>query len=123
MQENKHVSLLESIIAGKRHCGTFIDNPFSDIDKETIRDTQFFYMIPQDIAFSGVLDLNQLNPVFNSFPILTRNKASFYLLLWVQDFFLDLKIVLAKQSRYYIILSSGVCNDSTRETRHCLSIK
>ncbi|KAA6363067.1 MAG: hypothetical protein EZS28_041407 [Streblomastix strix] len=87
------VSLLDSNIAGKRHCGTFIDNPFNDIDKETTRDTQFFYMIPQNIAFSGVLDLNKLNLVSNSFPILTRNQASFYLQLWVQDFFLDQKIV------------------------------
>ncbi|KAA6393108.1 MAG: hypothetical protein EZS28_011365 [Streblomastix strix] len=87
------VSPLESIIAGKRHCCVFIDIPLSDIDKQAAGNTPFFYLIPYDITFSGVLDLDQLNPIFNSFPVLTRNYASLYLQLWVQDFLQDLKIV------------------------------
>ncbi|KAA6401277.1 MAG: hypothetical protein EZS28_003194 [Streblomastix strix] len=90
------VSPLESIIAGKRHCGIFMDIPLSDIDLQaTVADgqprTPYYFRIPYDIKFSGVLDLNQLNPIFNSFPVLTRNYASLYLQLWVQDFLQDLK--------------------------------
>ncbi|KAA6389099.1 MAG: hypothetical protein EZS28_015374 [Streblomastix strix] len=78
------VSPLENIIAGKRHCGTFLDIPLSDIDRAAAGAIKIFYLIPYDITFSGVLDLNQLNPIFNSFPVLTRNFASLYLQLWVK---------------------------------------
>ncbi|KAA6387678.1 MAG: hypothetical protein EZS28_016794 [Streblomastix strix] len=71
---------LESIIAGKRHCGIFIDISPSDIDEQSAT-TPWYFKIPFDITFSGVLDLNQLNPIFNSFPILTRNYASLFLQL------------------------------------------
>ncbi|KAA6399280.1 MAG: hypothetical protein EZS28_005188 [Streblomastix strix] len=94
------VSPLESIIAGKRHCGVFIDVKLSDIIAKVSAvgpplapATPSYYLIPDDIIFSGVLDLNQLNPIFNSFPVLTRNYASLYLQLWMQDFLQDLKIV------------------------------
>ncbi|KAA6372902.1 MAG: hypothetical protein EZS28_031570 [Streblomastix strix] len=90
------VSPLESIIEGKRHCGVFIYVPLSEIDRQaTIEDlgTPFYYKISNDITFSGVLDLNQLNAIFNSFPILTRNYASLLLQLWIQDFLQDLKVV------------------------------
>ncbi|KAA6393711.1 MAG: hypothetical protein EZS28_010766, partial [Streblomastix strix] len=89
-----NVSPLESIIEGKRHCGVFIDIPLCEIDRQaTIEDlgTPFYYKIPNDITFSGVLDLNQLNPIFNSFPVLTRNYATLHLQLWIQDFLQDLK--------------------------------
>ncbi|KAA6359883.1 MAG: hypothetical protein EZS28_044590, partial [Streblomastix strix] len=91
-----NVSPLESIIEGKRHCGMFIDIPFCEIDREaTIEDlrTPFYYKIPFDITFSGILDLNQLNPIFNSFPVLTHNYATLHLQLWIQDFLQDLKVV------------------------------
>ncbi|KAA6373763.1 MAG: hypothetical protein EZS28_030709, partial [Streblomastix strix] len=55
--------------------------------------TPFYYRIPNDITFSGVLDLNQLNPIFNSFPVRTRNYGTLHLQLWIQDFFQDLKVV------------------------------
>ncbi|KAA6384528.1 MAG: hypothetical protein EZS28_019945 [Streblomastix strix] len=88
------VSPLESIIAGKRHCGVFIDIPLCEIDRAAAAgDTPYFYLIPYDITFSGVLDLNQLNPIFNSFPVLIRNFAPLYVQLWEQDFLQDLKIV------------------------------
>ncbi|KAA6362294.1 MAG: hypothetical protein EZS28_042179, partial [Streblomastix strix] len=87
------VSPLESIIAGKRHCGIFIDIPLSDIDKQCDDATPWYFRIPFDITFSGVLDLNQLNPIFNSFPVLTRNYASIFLQLWIQDYLQDLKVV------------------------------
>ncbi|KAA6364307.1 MAG: hypothetical protein EZS28_040166, partial [Streblomastix strix] len=90
------VSPLESIIIGKRHCGVFIDIPLCEIDRQaTIEDlgTPFYYKIPFDITFSRVLDLNQLNPIFNSFPVLTRNYATLHLSLWIQDFLQDLKVV------------------------------
>ncbi|KAA6364025.1 MAG: hypothetical protein EZS28_040448, partial [Streblomastix strix] len=86
------VSPLESIIAGKRHCGVFIDIPLAAINQGALT-TPFYYLYPSDITFSGVLDLNQLNPIFNSFPVLTRNYASLYLQLWMQDFLQDLKVV------------------------------
>ncbi|KAA6403330.1 MAG: hypothetical protein EZS28_001144 [Streblomastix strix] len=92
------VSPLESIITGKRHCGVFIDIPLCEIDRAAANGTPYFYLIPQDITFSGVLDSNQLNPIFNSFPVLTRNYASLYLQLWVQDFIQDLKIVWLNKS-------------------------
>ncbi|KAA6375783.1 MAG: hypothetical protein EZS28_028690 [Streblomastix strix] len=93
------VSPLESIIAGKRHCGVFIDVKMDDINKKAtaaappLAPKTEYYRIPHDIVFSGVLDLNQLNPIFNSFPVLTRNYASLYLQLWMQDFLQDLKVV------------------------------
>ncbi|KAA6375647.1 MAG: hypothetical protein EZS28_028826 [Streblomastix strix] len=68
------VSPLESIIADKRHCGIFIEVPLSDIDAASATTPQYF-QIPIDITFNGDLDLNQLNPIFNSFPVLTRNYA------------------------------------------------
>ncbi|KAA6396364.1 MAG: hypothetical protein EZS28_008110 [Streblomastix strix] len=48
----RDVSQLESIIAGKRHCGVFIDNPLCDIDNAAAEDTPFFYQILYDITFS-----------------------------------------------------------------------
>ncbi|KAA6380414.1 MAG: hypothetical protein EZS28_024058 [Streblomastix strix] len=96
--EHLNVSPLESIIAGKRHCGVFIDIPLCDIDQAAGGGTPYIYLIPYDITFSGVLDLNQLNPIFNSFQVLTRNYASLYLQLWVQDFLQDLKIVWLNKS-------------------------
>ncbi|KAA6364311.1 MAG: hypothetical protein EZS28_040162, partial [Streblomastix strix] len=84
------VSPLESIAAGKRHCAIFIDIPVAAFYATAGR---FNYQIPYPITFSGVLDFNQLNPIFNSFPVLTRNYASLYLQLWTQDFLQDLKIV------------------------------
>ncbi|KAA6386522.1 MAG: hypothetical protein EZS28_017952 [Streblomastix strix] len=84
------VSPLESITQGKRHCGVFIDIPCSKLNTST---NDYFYKIPEPITFSGALDLNQLNPIFNEFPVLTRNYASLYLQLWMTDFLQDLKIV------------------------------
>ncbi|KAA6379035.1 MAG: hypothetical protein EZS28_025439 [Streblomastix strix] len=83
------VSPLESIVQGKRHCGIFIVIPVSDISVAGA----YNYLIPYDIVFSGVMDINQLNPIFNSFPVLTRNYASLYIQLWLQDFLQDLKVV------------------------------
>ncbi|KAA6390929.1 MAG: hypothetical protein EZS28_013547, partial [Streblomastix strix] len=86
------VSPLESIIAGKRHCGIFIEIPLSEIDEQSAT-TPWYFRIPFDITFSGVLDLNQLNPIFNVFPVLTRNYAQLLLQLWIQDYLQDLKAV------------------------------
>ncbi|KAA6367844.1 MAG: hypothetical protein EZS28_036630 [Streblomastix strix] len=84
------VSPWESITAGKRHCGIFIDMPVNDFCTQA---GIINYKIQYAITFSGVLDLNQLYPIFNLFPVLTRNYASLYLQLWTQDFLQDLKIV------------------------------
>ncbi|KAA6374343.1 MAG: hypothetical protein EZS28_030130 [Streblomastix strix] len=84
------VSPLESIVQGKRHCGVFIDIPCANIDT---KGENYYYRIPDPITFSGVLDLNQLNPIFNEFPELTRNYTSLYLQLWMTDFLQDLKVV------------------------------
>ncbi|KAA6382080.1 MAG: hypothetical protein EZS28_022395 [Streblomastix strix] len=59
------VSPPESIIQGKRHSGKFIDILVPQISVAG----SFNYLIPYDIVFSGVMDLNQLNPIFNSFPV------------------------------------------------------
>ncbi|KAA6384335.1 MAG: hypothetical protein EZS28_020137 [Streblomastix strix] len=90
------VSPLKSIIAGKRHCGVFIDDPLSDQDSRVITApvTPYYYKIPHDITFSGVLDLNQLNSIFNSFPALRKNFASLYLQLWMQYFLQDLEVFM-----------------------------
>ncbi|KAA6367022.1 MAG: hypothetical protein EZS28_037450, partial [Streblomastix strix] len=87
------VSSLESIVRGRRHCGIFLDIPVSDFAAGS-----FNYKFPFDIVIAGVLDLNQLNPIFNSFPVLTRNYASLYLQLWTQDFLQDLKVVYLNKS-------------------------
>ncbi|KAA6390907.1 MAG: hypothetical protein EZS28_013565 [Streblomastix strix] len=88
------VSPLESVVQGKRHCGIFLDIPIAQCSVEDA----FNYIIPYPITFQGVLDLNQLNPIFNSFPVLTRNYASLYLQLWTQDFLQDLKVVWLNKS-------------------------
>ncbi|KAA6379543.1 MAG: hypothetical protein EZS28_024930 [Streblomastix strix] len=57
------VSPLESIIAGKRHCGVFIDILLKAIDakaKSSLQQliviaTSNYYLIPEDITFSGKL--------------------------------------------------------------------
>ncbi|KAA6381003.1 MAG: hypothetical protein EZS28_023472 [Streblomastix strix] len=90
------VSSLESIVRGKRLCGIFLDIPVSAFEADS-----FNYTFPFDIAIAGVLDLNQLNPIFNSFPVLTRNYASLYLQLWTQDFLQDLKVVYLNKSDTY----------------------
>ncbi|KAA6391447.1 MAG: hypothetical protein EZS28_013026 [Streblomastix strix] len=90
------VSPLESIIEGKRHFGVFIDIPLCEIDGKATADatgTLFYYKIPNDITICEVFDLNQLNSVFNSIPVITHNYAILYLLLWIQDFLQDLKVV------------------------------
>ncbi|KAA6380133.1 MAG: hypothetical protein EZS28_024341 [Streblomastix strix] len=84
------ISPLESITYGKRHCGVFIDIPCNKINAST---ADYYYKIPEPNTFSGVMDLNQLNPIFNEFPVLNRNYASLYLQLWMTDFLQDLKIV------------------------------
>ncbi|KAA6359867.1 MAG: hypothetical protein EZS28_044606, partial [Streblomastix strix] len=87
------VSSLESIVRGRRHCGIFLDIPVSEFAAAS-----FNYKFPFDITIAGVLDQNQLNPIFNSFPVLTRNYASLYLQLWTQDFLQDLKVVYLNKS-------------------------
>ncbi|KAA6358296.1 MAG: hypothetical protein EZS28_046177 [Streblomastix strix] len=92
-KNNFSVSPLESIIEGKHHCGVFIDIPLCEIDRQATATTPFYYRIPNDITFSGVIDHNQLNPIFNSFPIPTRNYGTLHLQLWIQVFLQDLKVV------------------------------
>ncbi|KAA6389094.1 MAG: hypothetical protein EZS28_015378 [Streblomastix strix] len=82
------VSPLETVVRGRRHCGIFVDIPTEDFEAGS-----FNFKINQPITIAGVLDLNQLNPIFNSFPVLARNFASLYLQLWTQDFLQDLKVV------------------------------
>ncbi|KAA6369761.1 MAG: hypothetical protein EZS28_034710, partial [Streblomastix strix] len=94
------VAPLESIVQGKRHCGVFIDVPLVEVAAASAT-TAFFYRYPKDITFSGVVDLNQLNPIFNEFPVLTRNYASLYLQLWMTDFLQDLKVVWLNKSRSF----------------------
>ncbi|KAA6380093.1 MAG: hypothetical protein EZS28_024380 [Streblomastix strix] len=94
------VSPLESIVQGKRHCGVFIDVPLEQVAAASAT-TACFYRYPKDITFSGVMDLNQLNPIFNEFPVLTRNYASLYLQLWMTDFLQDLKVVWLNKSRSF----------------------
>ncbi|KAA6384825.1 MAG: hypothetical protein EZS28_019647 [Streblomastix strix] len=87
------VSQLESIIQGKRHCGVFIDIPLCEIDRLVAAGTPFYYRITDDITYSELFGLNQLNPIFNSFPVLTRNYAALLQQFWIQDFLQDLKLV------------------------------
>ncbi|KAA6403677.1 MAG: hypothetical protein EZS28_000790 [Streblomastix strix] len=91
-----NISSLENIIERNRHYGVFIDIPLGEIDSQAnaaTADTSINYKIPQDITFSGVLDLKYLNPIFNSFPILTSNYFTLLQELWKQDFLQDLKVV------------------------------
>ncbi|KAA6388639.1 MAG: hypothetical protein EZS28_015835 [Streblomastix strix] len=87
------VSSLESIVRGRRHCEIFLDIPVSEVAA-----VSFNYKFPFDITIVGVLDLNLLNPIFNSFSVLTRNYASLYLQLQTQDFLQDLKVVYLNKS-------------------------
>ncbi|KAA6390304.1 MAG: hypothetical protein EZS28_014169 [Streblomastix strix] len=89
------VSPLESAVDRKRHCGIFLDIPISEFGKT---DGAFNFIIPYPITFQGVLDLNQLNPIFNSFSVFTHNYASLYLQLWTQDYLQDLKVVWLNKS-------------------------
>ncbi|KAA6400850.1 MAG: hypothetical protein EZS28_003623 [Streblomastix strix] len=94
------VSPLESIFQGKRHYGVFLDLPLVEVAAASTT-TAYFYRYPKDITFSGVMDLNQLNPIFNEFPVLTRNYASLYLQLWMTDFLQDLKVVWLNKFRSF----------------------
>ncbi|KAA6363058.1 MAG: hypothetical protein EZS28_041415, partial [Streblomastix strix] len=94
------VSPLESTVQGMRHCGVFIDVPLLAVAAASAT-TEYFYRYPKDITFSGVMDLNQLNPIFNEFPVLTRNYASLYQQLWMTDFKQDLKVVWLNKSRSF----------------------
>ncbi|KAA6396920.1 MAG: hypothetical protein EZS28_007548, partial [Streblomastix strix] len=91
-------SPLESIVQGKRYCGVFIDIPCA---KLTADSKDYYYQIPDPITFSGVMDLNQLHPIFNEFPVLTRNYASLYLQLWITNFLQDLKVFQLNKSRSF----------------------
>ncbi|KAA6378692.1 MAG: hypothetical protein EZS28_025780, partial [Streblomastix strix] len=86
------VSPLESIVRERRHCGIFLDIPVSEFAAAS-----FNYKFPFDITVAEVLDLCQLNPIFNSFPVLTCNYASLYLLIWTR-FFYDLKVVSSNKT-------------------------
>ncbi|KAA6367937.1 MAG: hypothetical protein EZS28_036535, partial [Streblomastix strix] len=57
------VSPLETVVRGRRHCGIFLDIPV-----EYFAAGSFNFKINQPITCSQVLDLNQLNPIFNSLP-------------------------------------------------------
>ncbi|KAA6403322.1 MAG: hypothetical protein EZS28_001151 [Streblomastix strix] len=61
------VSSLESIISGKSLCGIFNEICLFDIDTQAAS-TPWYFKIPFDITFNGVLALNQLNLTFDSFP-------------------------------------------------------
>ncbi|KAA6378189.1 MAG: hypothetical protein EZS28_026284 [Streblomastix strix] len=69
------VSPHESIVVGKRHSGVLIDISLSKINVKATCDTEppiivaslFYYLIPDDIIFIGVLDLNQLIPILIHF--------------------------------------------------------
>ncbi|KAA6391660.1 MAG: hypothetical protein EZS28_012813 [Streblomastix strix] len=89
------VTQLESVGRGRRHCGIFNNIPVSKFGNVT---NAFNYILLDDITIAGVLDLNQLNPIFSTFPVLARNFASQYLQLWTQDFFQDLKIIATDDS-------------------------
>ncbi|KAA6390689.1 MAG: hypothetical protein EZS28_013784 [Streblomastix strix] len=94
------VSPLESTVQGKRHCGVFIDVALVEVAAASST-TEYFYRYPKDITFSGVMDLNQLNPIFNKFPVQSRNYALLYLQLWMTDFLQDLKVVWLNKSRSF----------------------
>ncbi|KAA6402427.1 MAG: hypothetical protein EZS28_002045 [Streblomastix strix] len=59
------VSSLESIVRERRNCGIFLEIPVSSFAATA---GAFDYKIPEEITIAGVLDLNQLNLIFNSFP-------------------------------------------------------
>ncbi|KAA6355335.1 MAG: hypothetical protein EZS28_049138 [Streblomastix strix] len=86
-------SPLEFIEERRRDCEIFIDIPVEKFAAASIN-----YTIPFDITIAGVLDQNQLSPIFNSFQALTRNYASLFLQLWTQDFLQDLKVVWLNKS-------------------------
>ncbi|KAA6401404.1 MAG: hypothetical protein EZS28_003069 [Streblomastix strix] len=92
MDNNKVTVLpLESIVQGKRHSGVFIDGPLVDV-AAAFATSAFYYRYPKDIILSWVIDFNQLNAIFNEFPVLTRNYASLYIQLCMTDFLQDLKV-------------------------------
>ncbi|KAA6398225.1 MAG: hypothetical protein EZS28_006249 [Streblomastix strix] len=55
------VSPLERIIEEKRHCGVIIDIPLGAFDEQATAATvgiPFYYKIPQDITFTGNLNID-----------------------------------------------------------------
>ncbi|KAA6389862.1 MAG: hypothetical protein EZS28_014608 [Streblomastix strix] len=68
------VQSLVSIVRGRKLCEIFLEIPVSSFAADSFNDR-----ISYDISIAGVLDLNQLNLIFNSFPVLTRNYTSLYL--------------------------------------------
>ncbi|KAA6384397.1 MAG: hypothetical protein EZS28_020076 [Streblomastix strix] len=100
-KNNVSASLLESVMEGKRHYVVFTDISLGALDEQATAETSailFNYKIPQDITFFGELDLNQQNPIINSFPVHTRNYVTLFLQLLIQDFLQDLKIVWLRKN-------------------------
>lgn len=75
-------------------CGTIIEIP---IDKLHADDEVYHYAIPHDITITGIIDLNQLNPIFNHFPIMTPSFSNIWIRLNMPHFMRSLqKVVLNK---------------------------
>lgn len=75
-------------------CGTIIEIPLQDIhDAGGVT----LYTIPTPITISGIIDLNQLNPIFNHFPIMTPAFNNVWLRLRMNNFLRSLvKVPLDK---------------------------
>lgn len=76
-------------------CGTIIEVPFSTL--RGVADPT--YVIPTPITISGIIDLNQLNPIFNHFPIMTPAFSNVWIRLRMNNFLRSLqKVVLNKMN-------------------------
>ena len=73
----------------------------------------YAYPIAQDIAISGLIDLNKGNPLFHNFPIITRNMGNIYIRLYMENFLRELKIVYLNKRRNPVIGGSLTCSATT----------
>lgn len=62
--------------------GTIIEIPLGTISAAA----GYVYSIPTPITISGIIDLNQLNPIFNHFPIMTPGFSNVWIKLTMNNF-------------------------------------
>lgn len=74
--------------------GVILEIPLNTIsvaaDAEA-NDALYTYLIPEPITISGIIDLNQLDPILNNFPILTPGFNNMYLRFQMNNFLQNLE--------------------------------
>ena len=88
---------LKGLVEDKNYSG--VGSGIIDVNLDTAAANAYATLINQDIAISGLIDLNKGNPLFHNFPIITRNMGNIYIRLYMENFLRELKIVYLNKTR------------------------